>query len=138
MSEKDPNAKSVVAEPFDMSDMTSILTTVDDVYPVIFTWPSSTWTNLPTSVDNQPWLELTPVVDDKVNVPVWPAFVCDAVIVVVSILWSINGPFVNSTLVSVQDVWPVLANFFTGWLGWHKYITSALCAYLISNNSDSK
>ena len=108
------------------------------MYPVIFTWPSSTWTNLPTSVDNQPWLELTPVVDDKVNVPVWPAFVCYAVIVVVSILWSINGPFVNSTLVSDQDVWPVLANFFTGWLGWQIYITSADCAYLISKSSASK
>ena len=97
---------------------------------VILPWPPEKLTSLPTSVATKTDADAvkfiaTPDVDAGVNV-------------VDVVFWSKYGPFVKSTSVKDQDVWPVLLNFLVAWLLCVIYITSALCANLISNSSAVK
>ena len=131
LSEKAPNDQSVDALADPVSTNISTVTTVALVNPVTFAWPSLNLISLSTSDE-------TNVLALAVKVLPVPTVCAEAVIVVVDVLVSKYGPLVKSTVVNVQAVWPVLDNFFVSWLGCVMYITSALCANLISNSSAVK
>ena len=105
VSEKAPKDQSVEAVADPVSTNIWTVTTVALVNPVTFAWPSLNLISLSTSDE-------TNVLALAVKVLPVPTVCAEAVIVVVDVLVSKYGPLVKSTVVNVQEVWPVLDNFF--------------------------